>query len=220
MSNVIAVDFRRLPRGNGAPYKSRRRAQVSPALKASLAFTVGYGVDGFGAEGGFVNNPSDPGGATYRGVTLRTFRVASGEPTATVKDLLAMSDAVLVSIYTTEFWNIIQGDKLPPAIALSVFDMAVTAGPYQAVTQLQRCVGATMDGIVGDETLKCLTEELADFSLTVTVAHLATLQGLYYKSLKTFSKFGKGWMARVAAREKAADALIPKGESRAYRSPI
>lgn len=213
MTNIIVVDF--VNRAVGRASTLLQGAQVTPALKASLAFTVGYDVDGYGAEGGFTNNPSDPGGATFRGVTLTTFRAYTNNPHATVASLKAMSDDVLVQIYTDEFWNVIQGDKLPPAIALSVFDMAVTAGPDQAIRQLQRCVGATMDGVVGDETLSCLKEELAVFSLAVTVAHLANLQGLYYKGLKTFSKFGKGWMARVAAREKAALALIPKGLRRA-----
>ena len=176
---------------------------VSPLFASALAFTIGYGVAGLGAEGGFVDNPKDPGGATYRGVTLATYRDYLGDPSFTVTQLKALADPALAAFYGAEFWNVVAGDALPPGVGLSVFDMAVDANPRHSARQLQQAVGAEQDGYVGPTTIAAAGK----IAPGILVGHLASIQLAYYRALPTYPTFGRGWSARVSSRETAALAV-------------
>ena len=80
------------------------------------------------AEGGFVDNPADPGGATNMGITLATYRTYADAPSAGVMQIQDLSRDEASSIYRTLYWNPIRGDSLPAGVDLSVFDFGVNAG--------------------------------------------------------------------------------------------
>ena len=103
-------------------------------------------------EGGYVNHPRDPGGATKHGITLATFR-RMVKPHATVDDLKQMDAETAEDIYRRIYWSAVDGDDLPAGVDLVVFDHGVNAGPRRAIQLLQRVVGANPDGIIGRVTL-------------------------------------------------------------------
>ena len=143
-------------------------------------------------EGGFVNHPKDPGGATMKGVTLETFRRHFGAG-KTVNDLKNITQDQLARVYRTGYWDKCKCDQLPAGVDYAVFDVAVNSGPGRAAKFLQAAVGATQDGAIGDGTLGMVGSQ-APLSIINSICdkRLAFLQGL-----STFSTFGKGWTSRV-----------------------
>lgn len=155
-------------------------------------------------EGGYVNHPRDPGGCTNKGITIATYRrVSLG---ATCQDLKAIPDALVETLYKQDYWNSVSGDDLPPGIDLVVFDMAVNAGPKTAAKLLQRVVGVDDDGWIGPVTLRA-TLDRSDAGIAL-LSEYADARETYYRSLRHFSTFGKGWLNRVVASTKAARNLI------------
>ena len=111
-------------------------------------------------EGGFVNNPADPGGATQYGVTLATLQRLrldlTGDGTVTQDDVRAVTPTRARDIFITHYFNRPKLDLLPQRIQPSVFDMYVNAGA-NAVKILQRLLrqmgqDVAVDGIVGPQT--------------------------------------------------------------------
>ena len=97
------------------------------------------------------------------------------------------------------FWF---GDYLPDGVDWSVFDWAVNSGPARAATALQRCVGATVDGVIGPKTVG----HVVDIPAEKTIEFLAMEREKFYRSLNTFDTFGKGWLRRnEETREKAVE---------------
>src|SRR5499427_4796897 len=165
-----------------------------------LAFTLK-------AEGGFVDNPKDPGGATNMGITLATYRQWSDDSHLGVLQVEDMTERTARAIYRSLYWNPMRADALPAGVDLSVFDMGVNAGIWRSARLLQRALGFTgeeVDGCVGPETLaaavKCNARSLVD--------DLAERQAAYYRGLADFQTFGTGWLNRTEARRRAALAMI------------
>jgi lysozyme family protein len=158
-----------------------------------LAFTLAQ-------EGGFVNNRFDPGGATNKGVTLKTYQAFKGNFQLTATDLQAISDADVRAIYSKWYWVPAHGDELPAGADLSVFDMAVNAGVRQSIKLLQRAAGVQDDGILGPETMAAVNK----FASCDLVDKLGAVQLAFYKSLPGYVHFGHGWTHRVLARDAAA----------------
>lgn len=168
-------------------------------------------------EGGFSDNPADPGGATQKGVTLETYtawRHAKDEPAPTVDDLRAISDDELDAIYSVEFFNPLRCHDLPRGLDLMLFDSAVNIGPKRAAIQLQRALGFNahdVDGWVGPKTITSATR--AD-ALTL-LSTLAALQQEAYFASPNYPTFGRSWLARVNRR-----LLVAWDMSRAATQPI
>lgn len=166
----------------------------------ALAFTLQ-------AEGGFVDDPYDPGGPTNHGITLTTYRDAEGAA-RTVGDLQRISPDTVAAIYRARYWQPVRGDELPAGVDLSVFDMAVNAGPSRSVKLLQQALGCTEDGELGPETLAAA----AGVAASALIDSLAEMQKAFYMGLPGWSRYGRGWTARAIARREAA--LHLEGEVR------
>lgn len=160
---------------------------------AALAFTLSQ-------EGGFVDNPADPGGATNKGITLVTYQ-RYVRTNGTVADLASIPDEFVESVYRDAYWRQVNGDNLPAGVDLLVFDMAVNAGPSASAKLLQSAVGETQDGIIGPRTLA------ATAAASGLVATLAADQMRHYLGLPAFSTFGRGWTNRIFARTVTAAKL-------------
>ncbi|WP_290685232.1 MULTISPECIES: holin-associated N-acetylmuramidase [unclassified Haematobacter] len=111
-------------------------------------------------EGGYVNDPDDPGGATNLGITLKTLRGLGldidGDGRVTENDLLALTPPMATDIYLEHYWRRPRLDLLPGALQPPVFDMRVHSGDT-AVRLLQEMLGrlgqpCAVDGIVGPQT--------------------------------------------------------------------
>ena len=143
-------------------------------------------------EGGFVNHPSDPGGATNLGITKATLEAWRGK-TVTVDDVRNLTVDEAGAIYRARYWQPIRGDALPPGVDLAVFDFAVNSGPSRSVSTLQRIVGVAQDGIVGPATLAAV----ARMPAASVILGLCDARMAFLRSLSTWGTFGKGWTARV-----------------------
>lgn len=160
-------------------------------------------------EGGWADNPKDPGGATMKGVTIGTFR-RYVKPNATKDDLRKITDQQIATVYRRQFWDAIGGAELPDGIDYAVFDFAVNSGPTRAAQYLQKVVGVAQDGKIGPATIKATKAVLP-----ATVIHklcderLAFMKRIKSKGKLLWDTFGKGWDRRV--KEVRAEALSLSG---------
>jgi lysozyme family protein len=98
-------------------------------------------------EGGYVDHPKDPGGATNKGVTIATFR-RYVKKDGTKDDLRRISDADVARIYKRHYWDAVRGDDLPDGLDYATFDFAVNSGTGRAPKYLQRVLGVAQDGVI------------------------------------------------------------------------
>ncbi len=147
----------------------------------------------FGHEGGYVNNPKDPGGATKYGITHRTLAAHRGVSSVTPTQVKALTKEEAAKVYRRSYWVQSGGDLLPVGIDFMAFDYGVNSGPAQAVKSLQRVVGVTADGIVGGQTVAAVKAFKGDL-----IAAYANERLRFMRSLKTWPTFGRGWQKRVA----------------------
>lgn len=155
-------------------------------------------------EGGYVDHPKDPGGATNLGITRKVLAEWRGITPYTrlpKTEVAALSLEEAKAIYKARYWKPVRGDDLPPGIDLSVFDAGVNSGPSRSVKWLQSALGVPADGVVGDrQTMPALRK--ADIPKTIK-GHCAKRLG-FMRSLAIWNTFGKGWSARVAKVEATA----------------
>lgn len=147
-------------------------------------------------EGGYVNHPKDPGGATNQGVTQAVYdayRKLRGLPLQSVKFI---TSAEVAEIYMKQYWRLVRGDDLPAGLDYAVFDFAVNSGVSRAIRYLQRLVGVDDDGVIGDFTLAASFDAARRHEEKLIGAYCANRLA-FLKSLSTFPTFGKGWTRRV-----------------------
>lgn len=144
-------------------------------------------------EGGFVDDPRDPGGRTNHGVTQTVYndwRVGNGLPENDVKDITAVE---VMAVYKKRYWDAVKGDELPAGVDYCVFDFAVNSGVSRASRYLQRAVGALEDGKIGPATLAAAREKPAP-GIVETVCNYRLA---FLRQLAIFDRFGMGWTRRV-----------------------
>ena len=150
-------------------------------------------------EGGGADHPSDPGGATMKGITIGTYRQWKGR-TVTKAELRAISDAEVAAIYKRNYWDKVRGDDLPAGLDLVAFDAAVNSGPSRGAKWLQTALGVAADGKIGPKTIAAA--EAADAATAINLALDVRLS--FLKGLRTWPTFGKGWGRRVDGVRKVA----------------
>lgn len=161
-----------------------------------LAFTLKQ-------EGGYSNVTGDRGGSTYKGITqvvYNNFRQNQGQPQLSVSQA---TDIEINAIYRNEYWKPILGDALHEPLDLVVFDTAVNSGVRKASKILQSCLGIADDGVIGNNTLAALRDDIAADMLSKLVrTYLDIRKANYYiivNNNPTQVKFLKGWLNRLDA---------------------
>jgi len=156
------------------------------------------------SEGSWVNNPNDPGGETNLGVTKRVWEEYVGHPVESLKNLTKEDVAPL---YEQKYWRPTYCEVLPRGLSLLIFSMGINAGPGRGVKLLQSCIGCVADGVIGPRTMELIkSANVADL-----IQKYSNARRDYYKSLKTFSIFGKGWLSRVDREEQEALGMAKNG---------
>ena len=142
-------------------------------------------------EGGYVNDPDDPGGETKFGISKRSY------PDLDIKNL-TLDDAI--DIYQKDFWEKPGYDQIiPKKVAAKVFDLAVNMGPGRAGKLLQQAINETateklkVDGVVGLRTARAVNN---DFLPEYLLARLQLLALGYYVRLRK-PKYLAGWVKRT-----------------------
>ena len=154
-------------------------------------------------EGGYVDNPADPGGATNLGCTKAVWEQYIGR-SVTKDDIKALTPNDVMPLYKVKYWDTIKGDDLPEGVDYAVFDFAINSGPSRAAKALQSVLSITVDGQIGPATLRACEEANArEVATRVCEARLAFLQ-----SLSTYATFGKGWSRRVSDVERLAFNMV------------
>jgi lysozyme family protein len=154
-------------------------------------------------EGGFVNHPSDPGGMTNLGVTKAVWEAYSGKP-ATEQDMRGLTKAMVAPLYRKRYWDVCQCNEMPSGIDYLVFDFAVNAGCTRSAKTLQQALRIQTDGVIGPVTLQAVK----DADAKQLINDFSRNKENFYRSLVTFSTFGKGWLNRVESSKKIAKGML------------
>jgi len=136
-------------------------------------------------EGGYVNDPEDPGGETKYGISKAAYPH---------EDIANLTLDRAKSIYATDYWMMSGCDKLPDQLQYDVFDMAVNSGVGAAVSCLQKAVRAPVDGIFGIQTLSAVNSA----NPYVVLVRFSSERLLFITGSPEFPKFAKGWVRRIA----------------------
>ena len=152
------------------------------------------------AEGGFVDNVADSGGATNRGITQRVydnFRDTAKLPRQSVE---LISDSEVDNIYSNEYWTPAKCSSLTDKMGVCHFDTAVNLGVNAAIKLLQRTCGLDEDGIFGPATL----QEVTHGGDSLVIPYLDERRA-YYRSIVAAKPsqeiFARGWANRCNALE-------------------
>jgi len=174
-------------------------------------------------EGGWSNDPLDPGGPTNRGITLSRFASHLGEKLdgssrqRLIESLKTIAPSLVQEIYYERYWLVGQSHLLPAGLDLMHFDCAVNQGAYRAAKFLQSAVGAKVDGEIGPQTLKAA--HTAD--TRKAIAQFRALRAAHYRGLEHFWRFGRGWLSRLKNTYESALAgvgdALPAGR---HESPV
>jgi len=143
-------------------------------------------------EGGYVNNPKDPGGMTNLGVTKRVWEEYVGHEVDEAA-MRALTPNVVKPLYKKNYWDKIKGDELPSGVDYAAYDLAVNSGTGRAAKYLQQIAGVPVDGAIGPKSL----EAIKACNATETVDVLCDMRLDFLQKLPTWGTFGKGWGKRV-----------------------
>jgi lysozyme family protein len=158
------------------------------------------------SEGGFVNNPADPGGMTNLGVTKRVWEEYTGHE-ADEKTMRGLTPEKVAPLYEQRYWRPTYCEVLPRGFDLLIFSMGINAGPGRAVKLLQSAIGCVPDGVIGSTTMGLIKQS----NVANIIAKYSDARRVYYQSLKTFPIFGKGWLNRVDHEETQALQMAKNG---------
>ena len=159
-------------------------------------------------EGGYSNTAGDPGGPTMKGITQATYNSWRARLGLQAVPVRTIPDKDVATIYKQDYWDRIEADDLPPGVDFCMFDAAVNSGVGGATKWAQAVSGTNVDGDWGPKTKAAvLGTDPEDFITQFCSHRLGTLQ-----RLSTWSKFGKGWAARIANVQKTSLAWAQNGD--------
>jgi len=157
----------------------------------------------FNHEGGYVDHPNDPGGATNMGITHKTLAGWRGEP-VTKEDVRNLTKDEAGEIYRANYWNALNCDTLPLGVDLVVFDFGVNAGVSRAAKLLQRIVHVEQDGQVGPIT----SGAAGAIDAKHIVVTFSEGRMVHYRGLRIWDTFKNGCTRRTRETEDAALAML------------
>ena len=144
-----------------------------------------------GVEGGYVNDPADPGGETRYGISKRA------HPDVDIKSL-TLDQAR--DIYRRDYWQAASCDSMPERIGHLVFDCAVHHGVKTAIKLLQRALKVADDGEFGPITLGTLTARDTNETADLLMAQ----RMLYLMTCSAWPTYKLGWAKRCFSVARAA----------------
>lgn len=151
------------------------------------------------SEGGYVNHPDDPGGATNLGVTQRVYSAwlkSRGQPD---RDVRHISQAEADRIFKDQYLAPVRFDDLPDGLDYAMADYSVNSGPVTAAKALQRILGVKADGHIGAVTMAALPT--AHLELAHLIEKLCNQRMAFLRGLRHWKTFGKGWTKRIEGAE-------------------
>jgi uncharacterized protein (TIGR02594 family) len=168
-------------------------------------------------EGGFSEDPYDPGGPTNFGITLAVYAawkgvaLTEGTCAALKSELRRIPQETVRDIYFARYWTPACCAEMAPALAFFHFDAAVNHGVTGAMRLLQRAVGTDADGEIGPNTRAAI----AALPLGELLQRYADVRRARYRALRHFWRFGRGWLARVDKTLGRGEVLLNASATRA-----
>ena len=171
-------------------------------------------------EGGYVNDPDDPGGETYMGVArahwpswggwhiIDEYKLADG---IDILDQDGRLQSYVKEFYYDHFWSVMKLDQVTFDLARVMFDLGVNAGIKRASKSFQMALNILnreqtlyrdigVDGAIGPNTIGCY-QSLPKSDIKYMIKLIKGMQLCHYiditKKNKTFEKYIRGWMNRV-----------------------
>jgi len=143
-------------------------------------------------EGGYVDNPADPGGATNWGCTKAVWEQYIGHEVSK-EDIRNLTKEDVKPLYKRNYWDAIHGDALPSGLDYCLFDCAINSGVGRAARFIQEIVGVFADGAIGNNTVTAINQ----MNTVTMINEFSDKRQAFLETLKTFPVFGKGWTKRV-----------------------
>lgn len=202
-----AVTVERYPRARLLDLRWPQAAEASPQDTDLFARCLAHVLE---MEGGWSDDPHDPGGPTNLGITLATFaawtrRSVTAQTYGELRaELRQLSVSAARPIYVERYWKPSAAAHLPPALALFHFDAAVNHGIGGSARMLQEALGVEADGEIGPITLGAANAA----RLPRLLDTYAEIRRARYRALKHYWRFGKGWDRRVDLTHAAATSLL------------
>ena len=143
----------------------------------------------FTLEGGYVNDPNDPGGETNLGICKRDY------PELDIKNL---TKDQAKPIYREKYWEAIRGDEIPYPLNLYLFDSAVNQGcddkaGFATQKMLQEVLNIQQDGIMGRQTMSAISKS----NIKWTGIQFMSRRSMRYTGTRNFDKYGRQWFNRL-----------------------
>lgn len=160
------------------------------------------------SEGGYVDDPKDPGGPTNHGVTERVWHAYQRNNDMPMLDVRKITPEIAAKIFAEQYFTPVWFDKLPSGLDYCQGDFSVNSGPSRATTELQEVLVSldhtiAIDGHMGHNTLAAIkVENIIRLIVLVCERRLA-----FMKRLKHWQRFKSGWTIRVNGVEKRATEL-------------
>ncbi len=148
-------------------------------------------------EGGYVNDPDDPGGATNKGITQKTYDAWQKSKSLPQKAVRRISDAEVEAIYHRDYWIKGKCDALPWPASLAHCDACVNHGPRNAAKLLQRAAGVADDGIIGPITLDAVGGMHSDVLINRMLWERLEFYEAIARRRAASRKFLLAWLSRV-----------------------
>jgi lysozyme family protein len=165
-----------------------------PDFIAALSDTLRY-------EGGYVNHPKDPGGATNLGITQAVYSEYCRRHGRAAQSVKNIAREEVESIYYTNYWLASCCHWMPGKLAQAVFDFAVNSGVKRALQYLQRIIGATDDGAFGERSLAAMNAYIRTKGEDNLVFEYLRQREAFFNEIArkrpSMRVFLKGWLNRV-----------------------
>lgn len=151
-------------------------------------------------EGGWADNPKDPGGATMKGITLNTFigyRLKNNLPKPSKDDLRKISDKEWAEVFKEEYWDEIRADDIRDQSVANIFMDWFWMSWDDAIEAVQTLVGTKPDGDVGNITIKAINAQPGEQLFNRIKAARESFFSSIIKKHPNLETFRHGWMNRL-----------------------
>lgn len=157
------------------------------------------------AEGGFVNDPNDPGGATNMGVSLRAVQLRDVDRDGALDfdldrdgdvdewDIRLVTPAQAAEFYRADYWNAAGCTKVQAGLDVALFDSAVLQGPRTATALLQLALKVTPDGLMGPRTAAAARA----LPLAVALPRFQAERVVRMTAAPAWRHYSRGWVKRL-----------------------
>ena len=161
-------------------------------------------------EGGFVDDPADPGGTTNYGVSLRFLKTQGlevgdidGDGDIDADDIRALTPERAAGVLRRSFWDVFPLDNVPDPLALAVYDTAVNMGVGQARKLTQKALSVEADGRWGPRTWEAVKNCSAPHIVAIFLVRARRARyAALIRNNPALGKFSRGWENRLKALER------------------